>query len=452
MDSIPLGSDFAEELDKAVAQCQVLLVIIGKTWVTVTEADGTRRLDNPDDFVRIEVESALKRNIPVIPILLEGANMPKRSQLPKSLHTLARRNGTQVGYDPRFHADMDRLVKGIKASLILQKSPLKSPVETELIKQIRDRCKAEGFTRSPQVPFARVIRSWINEVGTGSSLQERVDQHVVYWTTCRDNPSLSHDQVKAMLSDSSKFVNKGKPKDAVEKSNKIIDVGNGVTLELVRIPGGEFLMGSPEGEECDTERPQHKVTVLEFWMGKYPITQAQYKAVIGNNPSRFKGDEHPVESLSWSDALRFCEKLSKKTGGPFRLPSEAEWEYACRAETSTRYFLGDNLTKEQANFDKTKEQTIPVGTYPPNFYGLYDMHGNVFEWCQDHWHPNYNRAPVDGSAWTKDGDSSLRVLRGGSWADPPCDCRSAFRNNSYPLNVISTFGFRVVSAPPDSLP
>ena len=182
---------------------------------------------------------------------------------------------------------------------------------------------------------------------------------------------------------------------------RTIHLGNGITLELVRIPGGEFLMGSPEGEGSDNEKPQHKVTVPEFWMGKYPVTQAQYSAVIGKNPSHFKGKNLPVEQVNWNDAIEFCKRLSRKTGKSYRLPSEAEWEYACRAGTTTRYFFGDDLTQQQANFDLNLGKTSPVGTYPANAFGLHDMHGNVWEWCQDYWHGNYDGAPMDGRAWTK---------------------------------------------------
>ncbi|NEZ65750.1 formylglycine-generating enzyme family protein [Leptolyngbyaceae cyanobacterium CCMR0082] len=233
---------------------------------------------------------------------------------------------------------------------------------------------------------------------------------------------------------------------------KAIDLGNGVNLELVLVPGGKFLMGSPEREEDDNDSPQHKVTISEFWMGKYPVTQAQYKAVTGKSPSRFKGDNLPVEQVDWCDAVEFCKRLSKKTGKSYRLLSEAEWEYACRAGTTTRYCFGDDLTEEQANFNGNIGKTSPVGTYPPNAFGLYDMHGNVWEWCQDHWHDSYDSAPTDGSAWIIGGDNDWRMLRGGSWYNSTVYCCSTCRSYNQPDVRIDTFGFRVVGAPPDSLP
>ncbi|ABG51318.1 protein of unknown function DUF323 [Trichodesmium erythraeum IMS101] len=242
----------------------------------------------------------------------------------------------------------------------------------------------------------------------------------------------------------------------------IENLGNGVTLEMVKIPGGSFLMGSPETEaqRSDNEGPQHHVDVPEFWMGKYVVTQQQWQAIMGNDPSKFKGKNRPVERVSWNNATEFCQKLSKKTGRDYRLPSEAEWEYACRAGTTTPFYFGETITGELANYrasetyaDEPKgeyrEQTTPVGEFPPNAFGLYDMHGNVWEWCQDVVHSNYDGAPVDGSAWVNGGDSSGRVLRGGSWLNYPGWCRSASRGYYVSVVVVSSnFGFRLVSFPP----
>ena len=227
-----------------------------------------------------------------------------------------------------------------------------------------------------------------------------------------------------------------------------------LTLELVSIPGGVFLMGSPKDEpECyEDEGPQHKVQVPEFYMGKYPVTQAQWKAVaalpqvernLDTDPSYFKGDDCPVERVSWYEAVEFCKRLSKHTGREYRLPTEAEWEYACRAGTTTFFHFGDSLTSELANYDTN--QTTPVGNYPPNAFGLYDMHGNVWEWCQDHWHDNYKGAPTDGSAWDDQGENDSRVLRGGSWIYIPRLCRSASRDYYLPGYRSSGVGFRVVA-------
>ncbi|MBF2003194.1 MAG: SUMF1/EgtB/PvdO family nonheme iron enzyme [Synechococcales cyanobacterium M58_A2018_015] len=234
------------------------------------------------------------------------------------------------------------------------------------------------------------------------------------------------------------------------------DLGNGITLEMVEIPGGTFTMGSPADEPRreEDESPQHEVTVPRFFMGKFPVTQAQYEAMMGLNPALFQGANRPVETVSWNEAVEFCEKLSQQTGRTYRLPSEAEWEYACRAGTQTPFYFGETLTGELANYTATstyasepqgeyRNQTTEVGIFPPNAFGLYDMHGNVWEWCLDHWHNSYEGAPGDGSAWLDD-KGDLRVLRGGSWFVRPWFCRSADRLQSDPVVRIFDLGFRVV--------
>ena len=247
-------------------------------------------------------------------------------------------------------------------------------------------------------------------------------------------------------------------------------------LELVPIPGGTFQMGSPEGQGYDRERPQHRVTVSPFLMGRYAVTQAQWQAVsalpkveqdLESDPSRFKGAERPVEQISWDDAVEFCRRLTAYSGREYRLPSEAEWEYGCRAGTTTAFHYGETITTELANYRGTdweyegttypgnygsgpkgeyREETLAVGSFPANAFGLYDTHGNVWEWCQDYWHDSYAGAPSDGSAWIEGGDASKRLLRGGSWGSNPDGCRSASRYwyaRDYWDNDV---GFRVVCA------
>jgi formylglycine-generating enzyme required for sulfatase activity len=251
----------------------------------------------------------------------------------------------------------------------------------------------------------------------------------------------------------------------------------GIILELVKIPAGSFLMGSPDTHNMayDDEKPQHQVNLQEFYLGKYPVTQEQYEAVMGNNPSRFKDNpKNPVERVSWDDAQEFCKKLSQLTGKKYRLPTEAEWEYACRAWIlptpfekdlilptplfkgggSPRDYFGDDAAKlgEYAWYDKNSgSKTHPVGQKKPNDWGLYDMSGNVWEWCEDNWHGSYADKPEniknDGSIIWSSSDTSRRVLRGGSWNHDPWYCRSASRN--YGGSRDADLGFRVVS-PQDS--
>jgi formylglycine-generating enzyme required for sulfatase activity len=222
---------------------------------------------------------------------------------------------------------------------------------------------------------------------------------------------------------------------------------NQVTLEMVSLPAGEFLMGS---DESDYEKPQHQVKVNSFAIGKYPVTQAQYEAVMGTNPSYFKNNpQNPVEQVSYDDAKAFCQKLSQITGKTYRLPTEAEWEYACRAGTTTDYYFGDDanqLGDYAWYYENSNSTTHRVGQKKPNGWGIYDMSGNVWEWCEDDWHNSYAGAPDDGTAWL-DNDNrsqSLKCLRGGSWYFYPDGCRSAIRTGCYPVNHSIGIGFRVV--------
>ena len=234
------------------------------------------------------------------------------------------------------------------------------------------------------------------------------------------------------------------------------DLGSGIILEMIAIPGGSFVMGSPnnEAERNNDEGPQHNVDISPFFMGKYQVTQEQWEAVMGYNPSRFKGGaKRPVEQVSWNNVLEFCQKLSQKTGNIYRLPWEAEWEYACRAGTTTPFYFGDTITPDLVNYDGNypyagapkgllRQQTTDVGSFPPNPFGLYDMHGNVWEWCSDCYQDHYNDPPNHRSSWEK-GTHPSRVQRGGSWINSAVYCRSAYRDR-YPAGLRhSNLGFRV---------
>ncbi|NUN64037.1 SUMF1/EgtB/PvdO family nonheme iron enzyme [Pseudanabaena biceps] len=234
------------------------------------------------------------------------------------------------------------------------------------------------------------------------------------------------------------------------------DLGDGIVLEMTSIPAGELIMGSPEYEESheSTESPQHRVKIAPFFMGTFLITQAQFRAIMNASPSYMIGDDHPVECVSWNAVVEFCTLLSQKTGRNYRLPSEAEWEYACRAGTNTSFHFGNAINTDLANYDgryvyragtrgEYRQTTTPVGTFPPNAFGLYDMHGNVWEWCQDFWHDDYLGAPTDGSAWERGRSSIYRVLRGGSWYGYPWYCRSAARGRGKQGDWKLYYGFRV---------
>lgn len=240
-----------------------------------------------------------------------------------------------------------------------------------------------------------------------------------------------------------------------------------ISLEMVTIPSGRYEMGSPDTEpgRDSHESPRHLVTIAPFAMSRFLITQAQWKAIavlpkikrmLNVYPSDFEGDDMPVEQVSWYDAIEFCARLSQKTGQPYRLPSEAEWEYACRAGTATPFHFGDTIAADLANYDANYvyvngstgryRQTTTAMMSIANPFGLSDMHGNVWEWCADAWHENYGGAPTDGSVWEADEDVTYRVLRGGAWYCLPELCRSAQRHWNQPNMAGSGIGFRVVCA------
>lgn len=231
---------------------------------------------------------------------------------------------------------------------------------------------------------------------------------------------------------------------ATTTSSRRAPVTNRYGIEMVWIARGSFKMGSNNGS--DDEKPVHRVTISEgFYMGKYEVTQKQWQAVMGANPSYYKGDNLPVEQVSWEDAQEFINKLNEMNDGyKYRLPTEAEWEYACRAGTTGDY-AGD-LDEMAWYNDNSGKKSHAVGTKQPNAWGLYDMHGNVLEWCWDYWHDHYNGAPSDGSRWVSGGDSRHRVLRGGSWFNDATYCRSTYRYLSSPGIDNFDFGFRLAAS------
>ena len=271
-----------------------------------------------------------------------------------------------------------------------------------------------------------------------------------------------------------------KPVKAYFYDENLAEVGNQKKaqnyIRMMYIPQGEFWMGT-EDEEIERlvkkfgwdgfrrEKLPHLVKVPAFHISQTPITQAQWQAIaatakidiyLETNPSRFKGDELPVESVNWYEATEFCKRLSRETKREYRLPSEAEWEYACRAGTTTAFHFGETITADLANYRGTetyadestgeyRQQTTPGGQFPPNAFGLYDMHGNVWEWCADTWHDNYEGAPTDGSAWIENGNDNRSPLRGGSWCSGLDSCRSAYRNFAFRRDYRNyDDGFRVV--------
>jgi formylglycine-generating enzyme required for sulfatase activity len=356
VDTIALGLDFVEAIQDAVGSCDVLLAVIGRQWLTSTDSQGRRRLDNPEDFVRLEILTALERRIPVIPVLVGGASMPRSTELPDMLPSFARRQALVVG--DRFHPDVNRLIAALE--LVLG--------------------AASSASASSPAPHIALEPTFANSIG----------------------------------------------------------------MEFVLIPAGTFMMGSPDSdtEARDDEKPAHRVTISQpFYLGKYPVTQAQWAAVMGNNPSQCKGHPtQPAGGVSWDDALAFLHKLNEREGGgDYCLPTEAQWEYACRAGTETpRYHSDVNAIAWYK--ENSKKRLQPVGQKLPNAWGLYDMLGNVSEWCHDGRRKYTADAAIDPMGPTS--ASAFRVFRGGGWYLHAGDVRAANRNRIRPGLRFDYLGFR----------
>jgi len=242
------------------------------------------------------------------------------------------------------------------------------------------------------------------------------------------------------------------PLDPIKRGEKAFrdSLGNGLVMEMVRIPSGKFMIGSPLNEtgRRENESPLSEINVPAFYMAKFAVTQEQWAAIMGNNPSIFRDNlQAPVENTSWLEAQDFCRKLAQRSQHFYRLPSESEWEYACRAGTNTAFHFGDS-SEQLADYawfgDNANKRSHPVGAKVPNPWGLHEMHGGIWEWCEDIWHDSFKDAPVDGSAWVNNDNSSRRVRKGGSWSNEARLCRAASREWHWQSDRYNDIGLRVV--------
>lgn len=316
-------------------------------------------------------------------------------------------------------------------------------------------------------------RLWGSDDGSAASSSEPISSEAQEFaqTNVRQSPS-PDDTGEVFTFETASVSSYGEITRSQGKGRRrIFDLG-GTPLEMVWVPAGSFMMGSPESEKerRTNEGPRHRVTIAEgFWMGRYPITRAQwrwgaklntYRRSLVVDSSSAGNDNRPVQSVSWPDAQEFCSRLSQKLfqeSHRFRLPSESQWEYACRACTTTPFAFGETLTKDVAVYDgdqfygdgpigKHYWHSLEVGRLPANAWGLHDMHGNVWEWCEDLFHDSYDGAPSDGTPWSGSDPFPRRVLRGGGYDSSPRMCRSAVRAPSYGSSANSDVGFRVVCA------
>ena len=407
VDHIEPGEDFVQVIEDAVASSAVLLVIIGRRWLTSGDTIA-RRLDNPNDFVRLEVASALARNIRVIPVLVQNAIMPSPQDLPDDLLQLSRRNASELS-DLRWNRDVDQLIG----------------VLDKFLAKIEEKCRKEQETEEERRREAEAQ----HEKEESSRRAAKLAPALTKGISSIDNSEVSSVGVAVSARDIAP------PRTMMNRLN----------MEFVWIPPGSFVMGSEN--KYLNEQPSHRVTINSgFYLGKYQVTQAQWQKVMGNNPSHFKGDDLPVESVSYNDAYTFIAKLNAQHDGyTYRLPTEAEWEYAARAGT-TGHYAGD-LDGMAWYGSNSGKRTHPVGGKQPNAFGLYDMHGNVWEWIEDWYQGSYADAPTDGSARLRVEEQTYRVLRGGSWENYPETCRSGSRGKNVPEFRGSLVGFRLVAVP-----
>jgi formylglycine-generating enzyme required for sulfatase activity len=358
IDTILAGDDFVEVLTQKVESCDVLLAVIGKSWLTIADAAGRARIHNPEDFVVIEIGAALRRKVRVIPILVGGGHMPLSSELPSELALLARRQAHELP-DKGFVPALEKLF-----------------------------------------PVLRKPMSVAAAAGSGTTGTAPIQSATLQAGTTKVNP-----------------------KDG---------------LTYIWIPPGNFTMGcSPGDTQCrGQEKPAHRVEITKgFWIGETPVTEEAYQHVTGSNPSKFKGPQRPVENVSWEDAHRYCQAVG------MRLPTEAQWEYAARAgSTSAQNGKLDEIAWYAQN---SNNQTHDVKGKQANHWGLYDTLGNVWEWTADWFDETYYaRSEVRDPAGPKEG--TYRVVRGGSWSGLPQSVRASDRVRNEPTVRDNDIGFRCV--------
>jgi formylglycine-generating enzyme required for sulfatase activity len=554
VDSIPLGIDFRTYLDQQVAKCDVFLAVIGRNWMKPQGQKGKSRLADPADFVRLEIEAALKRQIPVIPVLVEGASIPAVDRLPTSLQGLSYRNGIVVRPDPDFHRDMDRLIEHLRAQIESQLAPgplpdmpptasdaiarpeaarsevegprpdtvevaaplsrLDSPPKAMQLKEdapvespdahrsVRDGNEAEEDNRlgveqtgpehveaaapSFEADSRQRAEDPIEEATSTGTYQKPMDHSSSYlFGVIGLVVLIGAVAAFLILQPTSRSVesNRYVPPPVVEKKEEPpVQVPTTITAPprpsettvvpkkqekpvekrvetsrssiptpaMVRISPGSFMMGGSGKYEGTHIHEVH--FARSFAMARYETTFDEYDRFAQATGRPLPNDEgwgrgsRPVINVSWDDAKAYAQWLSQQTGKRYRLPTEAEWEYAARSGGQDQTWAGTSDETQLKNYAVYRaRRTESVGSKQPNSLGLYDMSGNVWEWVEDCWHKDYEGAPTEGSAWlgTNDGNCARRVIRGGSRSDGPGSLRASDRSNP-PSIQAKNIGFRLV--------
>jgi formylglycine-generating enzyme required for sulfatase activity len=532
VDNLDPGVEFGEYILGVLPKCRVFLAMIGPGWVDVRNETGARRLNDPKDWVRIELETALTTpGLQVVPVLVNGAPMPRIDDLPETLRRLPALNAALVRRDPDFHKDMDKLIRALEAGVASGRVEVEVPQaalagSAAAWKLIADSMDVHDYTDfqthfpgTPEVILAgrqkRQLEAWAqvsrsdsdaisaflqagafpaleriarDAMSSAAEAKQRAFERVIEERRAREAAE-AEARRKAEEEARARIAARSRP-GAVWR-DAIPGLSESACPEMVTIPPGKFVMGSPSSEERwsgddGREEPQHEVRIdYAFALGKHELTVDEFAAFIAEtkhdtgasayiwngkrwedtsgkgwrDPGFVQSGRHPVCCVNWNDAKAYVAWLNSKLGlegrrDAYRLPSEAEWEYACRAGTTTPFSFGATISTAQANYNgeftygagkkgEYRQKTTPVGSFPANAFGLHDMHGNVWEWCEDVWHASYNGAPTDGSARPAGGDSSSRVLRGGSWGLIPQFLRSAYRGWNYPTGRSGGRGFRL---------
>lgn len=485
MDRIPAGRDFRKVLDAEVSRCDVLLAIIGEKWLKAMDELGRRRLENPADFVRIEIESALNRDIPVIPVVVGNASMPRVEDLPKSLHDLCFRHGVSVRDDPDFRTDIHRLIcvlesfdaQKVPASEIEEPAPVVD--ESHVGASTRTAEELLDGSRDRSVPSPLAVESTAEANVGPVQLQGNPDE-----TEARKSDGVVHFELWKPPILISPFGGE-KARRAQEEwarhlastsfPEAMVEIRNSRGMQFTLIPRGEFLCGSAgpwssgfddiDDVRRDSEYPQHRVRIdRPFYLGTHVVTRDDWRAVMHHEPWKGRGERSddsrlPATRVSWDDAQKFCRRLGQADRCTYRLPTEAEWEYACRAGTIGRYFSESNPSKlsefawySDSNAARRNNSLQRVGLKKPNSFGLYDTLGNVFEWCEDYFSVGeYAERSIvqqlsdEGVVINPIGFlGGQRVYRGGSWANSAERARAAARGGLAHDARHALLGFRVV--------
>lgn len=442
IDQIKPGEDFHDVIHDKLKSVEVAVVLIGKHWLNIPGETG-RRLDNPDDWVRLEIATLLERKIRVIPVLVGGATMPKSTELPECMQPLARRQTHEIS-DNRFHADVDRLTQVLETMVSVQSSPQQtaSPTPTDSKKS------SNWFAIS-----LGIVALLFGAVALYNDFSGNTEDAVAI-----PSPHDASDSTPPAPTATDKTTDTNNATATTPVVAQKTEIRLPFEPEMVHIPAGTFMMGSPESEKDrkPDEGPQREVTIAAFEIGKYEITFDEYGA-FAQATNRVLLDvrgwglgKRPVIYVSWDDAKAYVKWLSEQTGKQYRLPTEAEWEYAARAGTQTRYWWDNDIGNNNAVCDGCGSQwdnkyTAPVGSFKANTFDLHDTAGNVWEWVEDCWHDDYRNAPTDGSAWldANGGNCNRRVTRGGSWGNSPLRLRSAVRSRGDTDFTNASVGFRV---------